>query len=77
MTQLAWRKSSRSGQNGGACVEVALDWHKSSRSGDTGGQCIEIANCACQTAIRDSKVPNGPHLTVSPTDFAAFLDAVR
>lgn len=36
-----WRKSSRSGGNGGACVEVA-DWRKSSRSGSNGGDCVEV-----------------------------------
>jgi Domain of unknown function (DUF397) len=37
-----WRKSTRSGDTGGNCVEVAV-WRKSSRSGDTGGQCVEVA----------------------------------
>jgi hypothetical protein len=41
-TNAEWRKSSRSGDNGGACVEVAT-WRKSSRSGDNGGQCVEVA----------------------------------
>lgn len=54
-----------------------LAWRKSSRSGPNGGDCVEVAKCACQTAIRDSKVPNGPHLTLSPADFAAFLNTVR
>ncbi|MEV5752462.1 DUF397 domain-containing protein [Actinoallomurus sp. NPDC052308] len=38
-----WRKSSRSTDTGGACVEVAALWRKSIRSGDTGGQCVEVA----------------------------------
>ncbi|MFB9834220.1 DUF397 domain-containing protein [Actinoallomurus acaciae] len=37
-----WRKSSRSGDTGGNCVEVVV-WRKSRRSGDTGGQCVEVA----------------------------------
>jgi Domain of unknown function (DUF397) len=36
-----WRKSSRSGSNGGECVEVTA-WRKSSRSGSNGGQCVEV-----------------------------------
>jgi hypothetical protein len=41
-TNEEWRKSSRSGSNGGQCVEVTL-WHKSGRSGDNGGDCVEVA----------------------------------
>lgn len=37
-----WRKSSRSGDTGGNCVELAAVWRTSSRSGDTGGQCVEV-----------------------------------
>jgi hypothetical protein len=37
-----WRKSSRSADNGGNCVELAV-WRKSSRSADNGGQCVELA----------------------------------
>jgi hypothetical protein len=46
MDQLAkalWRKSSYSGGNGGACVEVGAMWRKSSHSGGNGGNCIEVA----------------------------------
>jgi hypothetical protein len=40
-----WRKSSRSTDTGGNCVELAAvpAWRKSSRSGDTGGSCVEVA----------------------------------
>jgi len=41
-----WRKSSYSGANGGACVEVAalngVTWHKSSYSSANGGACVEV-----------------------------------
>jgi hypothetical protein len=45
MSTLDWRKSSRSTDTGGQCVELAVvpSWRKSSRSGDTGGQCVEVA----------------------------------
>lgn len=43
MNPLDWRKSSRSGGNGGNCVEVAALWRKSSRSGASGGNCVEVA----------------------------------
>ncbi|MCO5992903.1 DUF397 domain-containing protein [Actinoallomurus rhizosphaericola] len=37
-----WRTSTRSGDNGGHCVQVSL-WRKASRSGDNGGDCVEVA----------------------------------
>ncbi|MEU6671498.1 DUF397 domain-containing protein [Streptomyces sp. NPDC046727] len=73
-----WRKSSYSGDQGGDCVECAplgpLAWRKSSYSGDQGGQCVEIAESPCATlAIRDSKKPAGPILTVAPAAFSTFI----
>ncbi|MFD5873582.1 DUF397 domain-containing protein, partial [Streptomyces sp. NPDC060322] len=41
-TDLSWFKSSYSGDQGGACVEVAFAWAKSSYSGDEGGNCVEV-----------------------------------
>jgi hypothetical protein len=38
-----WRKSSRSSDTGGQCVEIAAVWRTSSRSTDTGGNCVEVA----------------------------------
>ncbi|GAA4624949.1 hypothetical protein GCM10023196_027190 [Actinoallomurus vinaceus] len=40
--EVRWRKSSRSSDQGGQCVEVA-QWRKSSRSSDQGGNCVEVA----------------------------------
>lgn len=75
---ILWRKSSYSGDQGGSCVECAplgtLAWRKSSHSGDQGGQCIEIAETPHTTiAIRDSKNPAGPMLTVRPAAFRRFV----
>lgn len=39
-----WRKSSRSTDTGGACVEVAAAWRKTTRSTDTGSACVEVAS---------------------------------
>lgn len=39
----AWRTSSYSADNGGACVEVAAAWRKSSYSAGNGGTCVEVA----------------------------------
>ncbi|TQE30838.1 DUF397 domain-containing protein [Streptomyces ipomoeae] len=70
---LAWFKSSHSGGEGGECLEAAYAWRKSSYSDGEGGQCFEISPCPHTIHIRDSKNPTGPHLTLSPTTWSAFL----
>ncbi|WP_405684304.1 DUF397 domain-containing protein [Streptomyces sp. NBC_00057] len=72
-TTLAWFKSSYSGSQGGDCVEVAYDWRKSSYSSDQGGACVEVAAHPAAVHIRDSKVTDGPVLTVPPAAWAALL----
>ncbi|MFJ9036048.1 DUF397 domain-containing protein [Streptomyces sp. NPDC102406] len=46
-TNIQWRKSSYSSDQGGSCVECAplgpLAWRTSSYSGDQGGSCVECA----------------------------------
>ncbi|GAA2621224.1 hypothetical protein GCM10010411_66390 [Actinomadura fulvescens] len=42
-----------------------LIWRKASRSSATGNDCVEIASTHHGVAIRDSKNPNGPKLTLS------------
>ncbi|WP_424861340.1 DUF397 domain-containing protein [Streptomyces sp. MMS24-I29] len=69
---LEWFKSSYSGSDGGQCLEVAYDWRKSSYSSDQGGQCVEVAAHPAAVHIRDSKNPEGPILTITPTTWAAF-----
>ncbi|MCX5160969.1 DUF397 domain-containing protein [Streptomyces sp. NBC_00264] len=71
-TAREWFKSSYSGSEGGACLEVAYDWQKSSYSGSDGGECVEIAAHTTAIHIRDSKNPDGPMLTVAPTTWTAF-----
>ncbi|NBM20457.1 DUF397 domain-containing protein [Streptomyces sp. GC420] len=41
---LHWFKSSHSGDEGGACLEVAYTWRTSSYSSDEGGQCVEVGH---------------------------------
>jgi hypothetical protein len=73
---IAWRKSSYSGQ-AGDCVEVAnLAWHKSSHSGEQ-GDCVEVANLANTTAVRDSKATHGPALTFADAAWATFIADVK
>ncbi|MFJ1749750.1 DUF397 domain-containing protein [Streptomyces sp. NPDC088116] len=54
----------------------SLRWFKSSYS-DNGGQCVEWApEHAAVTGefkVRDSKVPNGPHLTLTAEGFAGLV----
>ncbi|MGW0963899.1 DUF397 domain-containing protein [Streptomyces gelaticus] len=75
ITSLAWFKSSYSSDQGGACVEVAYDWRKSSYSGSQGGDCVEVAAHPAAVHIRDSKLTDGPVLTVPPAAWTAFLAA--
>ncbi|MEU6822431.1 DUF397 domain-containing protein [Streptomyces atriruber] len=72
-TALEWFKSSYSGSEGGQCLEVACAWSKSSYSGSDGGNCIEVAAHPTAIHIRDSKNPDGPHFTVAPDAWTAFL----
>lgn len=73
----AWRKSRRSGNNGGSCVETALLWRKSARSGNNGGECVETAAAGRQVAVRDSKAPEGGRLQVSARGWERFAHAVK
>ncbi|WP_203182653.1 DUF397 domain-containing protein [Streptomyces pratensis] len=74
-TDLSWFKSSYSSDQGGACLEVAYAWRKSSYSSDQGGDCVEVSAHPAVVHIRDSKVTDGPVLTVPPAAWAAFVGA--
>ncbi|MFD8884986.1 DUF397 domain-containing protein [Streptomyces erythrochromogenes] len=78
-TPLKWFKSSYSSDEGGQCLEVAYAWHKSSYSGDEGGQCVEVATCPCADTVhvRDSKVTDGPVLTLAPGAWDGLTGWVR
>lgn len=71
-TALKWFKSSYSGSEGGACLEVAVAWHKSSYSGSDGGQCVEVATCTDTVHVRDSKVQDGPVLEIGAASWTAL-----
>ncbi|WP_329050138.1 DUF397 domain-containing protein [Streptomyces violaceus] len=56
-------------------IPAGIQWRKSSYSSDQGGQCLEIAETPPTTvAIRDSKTPAGPILTLDPATFATFVN---
>ncbi|MFE2555102.1 DUF397 domain-containing protein [Streptomyces sp. NPDC059352] len=71
-TDLSWFKSSYSSSEGGNCIEVAYDWRKSSYSSAEGGECVEVAAHPTTVHVRDSKVPHGPQLAVTPATWASF-----
>ncbi|KUN28686.1 toxin [Streptomyces antibioticus] len=54
-------------------MESQLEWRKSSYSGDQGGNCVEVADAPTLIAIRDSKNPAGPILTIDPAAFRRFV----
>ncbi|WP_455352301.1 DUF397 domain-containing protein [Streptomyces sp. SYSU K217416] len=76
-TALEWFKSSYSGSEGGACLEVAYDWRKSNYSSEQGGACVEVAAHPAAIHVRDSKNPGGPVLTLAPAAWASFTAYVR
>ncbi|MFJ7587021.1 DUF397 domain-containing protein [Streptomyces sp. NPDC097617] len=69
-TALQWFKSSYSGDEGGACLEVAVAWIKSSYSGGDGDACLEFATGQDTVHVRDSKVQDGPVLDLAPASWA-------
>ncbi|WP_030985898.1 DUF397 domain-containing protein [Streptomyces sp. NRRL S-1813] len=54
-------------------TEREPNWAKSSYSTDEGAQCVEVATTPGTILIRDSKNPDGPRLTFTPTTWADFL----
>lgn len=51
-------------------------WRKSSYSGG-GNQCVEVARFGAAVAVRDSKNPDGGHLTFGTAAWNAFLGRVK
>ena len=56
-------------------TEGSIQWRRSSRC-ETGA-CVEVARVHSMIAIRDSKAVDGPVLTFSPQEWAAFVAGVR
>jgi hypothetical protein len=48
-------------------------WFKSSYSGGSGTECVEAAFVPAGVLVRDSKVPDGPHLAVSAEAWRRFV----
>ncbi|WP_083983515.1 DUF397 domain-containing protein [Actinomadura hibisca] len=52
-------------------------WRKSSRSNGAGGECVEVANVRPGIAIRDSKHPSGPSLSLDPQAWDALIHRIK
>lgn len=52
-------------------------WRKSSRTGSSGTDCVELARTGHVVAVRDSKDPDGPVLTLGPQAWGAFLGRLK
>lgn len=53
-------------------------WRKSSRSGSNSGNCVEVAdNLPTTVAVRDSKHPTGPALTLPRHAWTTFLTSLK
>lgn len=53
-------------------------WRKSSYSSGNGGNCVEIAgNLPGIIAVRDSKNPDGPVLTLTAAQWQSFAAGVK
>ncbi|MFD0692036.1 DUF397 domain-containing protein [Actinomadura fibrosa] len=50
-----------------------IRWRKSQRSGSQGDACVEVAALGDGIGVRDSKDPEGGHLTLDRSAFRAFL----
>ncbi|MDQ1019816.1 DUF397 domain-containing protein [Streptomyces afghaniensis] len=55
-------------------IPTRVLWRKSSYSGDQGGDCVEVGEASAAVAIRDSKTPAGPILTLDPAAFTTFIN---
>jgi len=53
-----------------------LEWIKSSYSSDDGPSCVEVATTPAIIHVRDSKIPDGHRLALTPTTWATFLPYV-
>ena len=57
---------------------IRAEWRKASRSSSNGGNCVEVArNLRDAVAVRDSKNPDGPVLTVAPAGWRNFIADVK
>jgi hypothetical protein len=51
-------------------------WRKSRRS-NASGCCVEVAAAGRAVAIRDSKAPTGPVITLTPREWRTFTQTLK
>jgi hypothetical protein len=56
---------------------VNTTWRKSSASTSSSGDCVEVAFAQVKAAIRDSKNPSGPMLTVPAGNWLELVKLTR
>jgi hypothetical protein len=56
--------------------EAPARWRKSSYSGG-GNNCVEVAQAGGISAVRDSKNPDGGHLTFGAEAWEAFITDIK
>jgi Domain of unknown function (DUF397) len=54
-----------------------IEWRKSSYTTSNGGDCVEVAAQTPVVAVRDSKDPYGPKLTITAADWHTFMRRVK
>jgi hypothetical protein len=54
-----------------------MNWRKSRHSGNSGGNCTEVAAVPGTVLVRDSRDPNGPHLSLGRAAWEAFAASLR
>lgn len=52
-------------------------WRKASRSTENGGNCVELTSVSDLIAVRDSKDPDGPVVTMKRNDFRRFAEVLK
>ncbi|UQX02283.1 DUF397 domain-containing protein [Streptomyces sp. RerS4] len=73
LSAAVWHKSSYSGGDGGNCLEMGT-WRKSTHSDGSGGNCVEVCDAHPDVVpVRDSKVPDGPHVVFHARAWSAFV----
>jgi hypothetical protein len=54
-----------------------VHWRKSSHSGHSGGECVEVAALSPIIAVRDSKAPDAPSLSLTPSAWRALTQRIK
>ena len=57
---------------------MIVKWRKSSYTGGANdNQCVELGRLALGIGVRDSKDPDGGHVTLTAAQFAALLNHIK